>query len=107
MPPQKSTAKRPGEYVAEQVKIARQSKGWKQSDLVARLEELGFTHWRQSKVAKIESGEVKRLALEDALALAAALGVQLPHLLAPPDSVVEIAPKVKRSALEFRQWVRG
>jgi len=105
--PTKANAKRPDQYVGQQVRIARESRRWKQSDLVARLEELGFTHWRQSKIAKIENGETKRLALEDAIALALALGVQLPHLLAPDGSDVELAPKLRCSALEFRQWARG
>ena len=105
--PTKANAKRPDQYVGKQVRIARESKRWKQSELVTRLEELGFTHWRQSKIAKIENGETKRLALEDAIALAVALGVQLPHLLAPDGLDVELAPKLRCSSVEFRQWTRG
>jgi transcriptional regulator with XRE-family HTH domain len=106
--PAKVSAKRPDQYVAEQVKLARESRRWKQSDLVARLEELGFTNWRQSKVAKIENGEVKRLVLDDVLALALALGVQVPHLLvAEAAEAVEVAPKLKCSPIDFRLWLRG
>jgi transcriptional regulator with XRE-family HTH domain len=107
------SAKRPDQYVAEQVRRAREGKRstdtdkqWRQEDLVARLVELGYTNWRQSKVAKIERGDVKRLALDDVIALAAALGVQPAHLLVG-DGDVEVAPKLTRSASDFRDWLRG
>jgi transcriptional regulator with XRE-family HTH domain len=103
----KPTPKRTDQHLGEQVKIARKSKGWLQSDLANRLRELGFTGWRQSKVAKIENGETKRVSLEDALALAVALGVQPAHLLAPKDGVVEIVPKLAVPAHAFRMWLRG
>ncbi len=102
-----SEAKRPDQFVGEQVKRARVARSWKQSDLVDRLTELGFTQWRQSKVAKIESGEVKRLALEDVIALAAALSVQPLDLLAPRDAMVEVAPKVVLNRDHFDMWMKG
>jgi transcriptional regulator with XRE-family HTH domain len=107
--PRKPTAKRPGEYVGERVRTARVSKRLSQSDLVSRLEELGYTQWRQSKVAKIENGEVKRLALDDVLALAAALGVQPIHLITPTEdeALVEVAPKLTVPAVTARGWLRG
>jgi transcriptional regulator with XRE-family HTH domain len=110
--PAKKAAKRPDELVGEQVKRARESLGWKQSDLAARLEELGYTGWRQSKVAKIEqgigNGGVKRLALDDVIALALALGVQFPHLLAPDGAeAVQVAPKLTCSRADFDRWIRG
>jgi transcriptional regulator with XRE-family HTH domain len=97
------------EVVAAQVKTAREHKRWKQSDLAARLVELGFTGWRQSKVAKLENGDTKRLSVEELVALAAALGVQPIHLLTPADdeALVEVAPKLTLSALATRQWLRG
>jgi len=105
--PTETPAKRPDQYVGKHVRIARENKRWKQSDLVARLEELGYTQWRQTKVAKIENGETKRLSLEDALALAAALGVKFEHLITPWDGDVEVAPKLVRPAAEVRLWLRG
>lgn len=95
------------EFVGERVRIARNDRGWKQTELVEKLQKLGFTQWYQSKVAKIEKGEVKRLALDDVLALAAALGVQLAHLLSPEEGEVELAPEVKLEAPAFRAWFRG
>src|SRR6266487_176214 len=66
-------AKSASEYVGEQVFKARKSKGWTQTDLAARLVELGDPSWRQTKIAKIEKGAVVRIPLDDVLALAAAL----------------------------------
>jgi transcriptional regulator with XRE-family HTH domain len=101
-------AKSASEYVGGQVFTARKSKGWTQADLAARLVELGFTGWRQTKVAKIEVGAVARLPLDDVLALAAALDVQVAHLLAPDaDAEIAIAPKLKLSPADFRAWLRG
>jgi hypothetical protein len=45
----------------------RAKRDWRQEDLVARLDELGFTGWRQSKIAKLEKGEVKRIPLDSVL----------------------------------------
>jgi transcriptional regulator with XRE-family HTH domain len=115
MPPPRT--KFASEYVGKQVFKARKNKGWTQADLAAQLVELGFTGWRQTKVAKIEVGAMARLPLDDVLALAAALDVQFLHLLAP-DTVNEdgevvvvdeiaIAPKLKRSPSDFRAWLRG
>jgi transcriptional regulator with XRE-family HTH domain len=95
------------EYVGDQVLKARKSKGWTQAELAARLVKLGFTGWRQTKVAKIEVGAVARLPLDDVLALAAALDVQFVHLLAPDGVEMAIAPKLKRSSADFRAWLRG
>jgi transcriptional regulator with XRE-family HTH domain len=100
-------AKPASEYVGDQVFTARKSKGWTQADLAARLVDLGFAGWRQTKVAKIEKGVVARIPLDDVLALAAALDVQIPHLLAPDGPEIAIAPKLKRSPEDFRAWLRG
>lgn len=103
---EKSIAKGPDQHVVEQVRKARESKRWKQKDLADRLTDLGFKGWRQTKVAKFENGEIKRLALGDVLALAAALEVKPVHLLAGEDEV-EISPKLTRTGSAFRDWVRG
>jgi transcriptional regulator with XRE-family HTH domain len=100
-------AKFASENVGEQVLKARKSRGWTQADLAASLADLGFTGWRQTKVAKIEAGAVARVSLDDVLALAAALDVQLAHLLAPDGAGVAIAPKLALSPPDFRAWVRG
>ncbi len=109
----KRDVRRPSAYIGEQVRIARESRftddgrRWKQTDLVARLEEIGFEGWRQSKVAKIENGEVKRIALEDLLALVAALGVRPEDLLVPRVGDIELTPKLRVDPLTFKLWLRG
>ena len=100
-------AKFASEYVGDQVIKARKSKGWTQADLAARLVELGDAKWRQTKVAKIEKGAMVRIPLDDVLALAAALDVQVPHLLAPDGAEIAIASKLERNPEDFRAWLRG
>jgi transcriptional regulator with XRE-family HTH domain len=100
-------AKTASEYVGDQVLKARKSKGWTQADLAAHLVELGDPSWRQTKVAKIEKGAVRRIPLDDVLALAAALDVQVPHLLAPDGAEIAVAPKLNLSPDDFRAWLRG
>jgi transcriptional regulator with XRE-family HTH domain len=103
--------RRPDQYVGERVKAARQDRGWRQADLVDRLHQLGATSWIQTKITKIENGGknggTKRLALADVLELAAALGVQPALLLSPADGDVQVAPKLRCSAAEFRSWLRS
>ena len=55
----------PSKYVGQQLRVLRERRRWRQADLVAELEQLGFPGWRQSKVAKIENGQAKRIPLED------------------------------------------
>jgi DNA-binding Xre family transcriptional regulator len=109
----KRNVRRPGAYIGEQVRIARESqltpdgRPWKQTDLADRLEELGFPGWRQSKIAKIENGEVKRFALEDVLALAVALDVRPEDLIVPRVGDIELTPKLKVDPVAFKRWLRG
>jgi transcriptional regulator with XRE-family HTH domain len=102
--------RRPGQYVGERITIARKSRGWTQAKLAEQLNGLGtITFWRQSKIAKIENGEAKRLALDEALELAVALGVALAYLLSPTDETeaVQVTPKLACSPVDFRRWLRG
>jgi transcriptional regulator with XRE-family HTH domain len=105
--PTKTTARRPDQYIGEQVEKARKSRGWRQIDLVNRLHELGATHWRQTKITKIERGQTKRIALADTLELAAALGVKPAGLMTPNEGDVELTPKLRRDGLRFKQWLSG
>jgi transcriptional regulator with XRE-family HTH domain len=102
-------ARRPGEYIGERIVTARKDRGWTQAELAKQLERLGpHNGWRQSKIAKIENGAAKKLALDDVLALAVALGVAPAYLLSPPEEGdVEVAPKLVCSAPDFRRWLRG
>ncbi len=55
----------PSKYVGQQLRVLRERRRWRQADLVAEFEQLGFPGWRQSKVAKIENGQAKRIPLKD------------------------------------------
>jgi transcriptional regulator with XRE-family HTH domain len=105
-------SKRPSEFVGPQVRSFRRRREWLQADLVARLEELGFRGWRQSKIAKIENGEAKRLPLDEVFELAAALDVSPLYLFTPGDKEtplpeVQLGPKISRPAAFVREWVQG
>lgn len=67
------------EHVAVRLKALRQGKGWSQADLAVRMTERGFS-WHQTTVAKTEGAD-RPLRLNEADALAAALGVHLLELL--------------------------
>lgn len=56
------------------IRRARMDKGWTQEDLAAAMRMKGFG-WRQSTVALVEAGK-RRLGLQEAAALADALGVE-------------------------------
>ena len=108
---------RPGKVIGEQVRFFRRKRNWTQEDLVRRLEELGIRGWRQSKVAKIERGEARRLPIDDVLEIALALGCAPVMLLAPdPGGLrdyipekdqIEVAPGHVLPAQHAREWIRG
>jgi len=62
-------------------------------------------------VTKIEKGTERaaNTSLVELLAIAAALGMPLVHLLTPreDEQLLEIAPEVTVSAAEARAWIRG
>jgi len=103
--PAKTKARRPADYIGERVKRARGT--MHQQDLVARLDELGFTGWRQTKITKIERGEVKRLSIDYFLALAVALSVDPVRLLLPAEGDIELTPKLRRTPIELIRWWRN
>jgi transcriptional regulator with XRE-family HTH domain len=97
---------RPSQALGEQLRRARRERGWRQEDLVARLGEIGASGWRQSKVAKIERGEVKRITLDEALELAIALGVR-PARLFSTDAGVAVTDETIVTSEGFRAWLQG
>ena len=106
--------KRPAEVVGEQVRLFRQKRHWTQEELVKRFDDLGIPGWRQSKIAKIERGDAKRLPVDDLLELALALGCPPVMLLSPEDAgpnpnleAVEIAPGRALPSRRVRAWIRG
>lgn len=93
---------------ADRLKEVREGKGWTQQRLAQELQELGDA-LTQGTIARIETKAIRRISLDDALAIAAALGVSPLHLLAPTDDDSKVAITAKLSVLapEVRAWVRG
>lgn len=67
----------------------RQRRGWTQQEVVQRLADHGLV-LHQTAIARIETA-ARPVRLNEALTLAAVLGVDLPGLLAPSSHNVEIA----------------
>jgi transcriptional regulator with XRE-family HTH domain len=94
------------------MKVRRRARGWSQRELAERLErELGYPV-HQTTVAKWEKPGRRRLALDDALAIASALDVPLVSMLdgtlLHPWIRVKVVPK--RPALhprEVQQWLKA
>lgn len=103
----KAERKTPSQVVGGQVVRARREQGWKQQDLVDRLEQLGATGWRQTKIAKVERGEVKRVSIDEVCELALALGVKPSRLLTPADGEVAVAPRVLADPKRLVSWLEG
>jgi transcriptional regulator with XRE-family HTH domain len=99
---------KPSEAFARQLKFSRERRRWHQQDLADRLRELGSPTDRAT-IAKIENGTKKRILLDEALMLAAALGVNPLHLITPREagSAVRLAPKLERDSDEVRSWFVG
>jgi transcriptional regulator with XRE-family HTH domain len=107
-------ARRSSEFVGPAVRRLREQRGWRQQDLVDRMTEAGMAGWRQSKLAKVESGEMKRISVDDVLELAAGLGCSPLWLIAPDvmDSEgdlleVRVGSNHRRPAMHVREWIRG
>lgn len=79
-----------------------------QQDLANRIEELGGALDR-SMIARIEGGTKRRILIDDALMVAAALGVNPLHLITPREanSTVQLAPELERESIEVRSWFVG
>lgn len=98
----------PGAVFGEQLRITREHKRWTQQRLSDRTRELGHPVDRAT-IAKIERGSRRNVALDDALALAAALNVSPVHLFAASltGDKVAVTPELVLNSREVRQWLRG
>lgn len=106
-------ALRPSEVFAEQMRIQRERKGWTQKQLAAKLAKLGFLV-HQTTIGKWEAGE-RRISLDEALAISAALDVGPAHMVAGsylgvtfgPPSIALSTKTAPVSPRQMRMWVRG
>ena len=108
-----SGSTRPSAVFATQMRLQREKKGMTQRQLAGRLGDLGF-EVHQTTIGKWEAGE-RRISLDEALAICAALDVAPTHML----SGSFLPVRMKRpflvlsddtrpvSAREMRQWIRG
>jgi transcriptional regulator with XRE-family HTH domain len=113
---------RPTQVFANRLREVRDKAGLSQEDVRQRLEDMGYELSR-SAIAQIELGR-RRVTLDEALALAVALGVAPVHLMVPfedeavisedaaDDGIFEPTKRLKVGNLlllpfEARQWIRG
>ena len=105
--------RQPSEMFAEQMRIQRERKGWTQKQLANKLVTLGFPV-HQTTVGKWESGD-RRITIDDALAISAALDVCPAFMLSgaylpvsPNSAVIALSEMTAPvSGLEMRMWMRG
>jgi transcriptional regulator with XRE-family HTH domain len=92
---------------ARRIREEREQRGWSQAELSRRVTALGHPLDKDA-MSKIERGE-RKVSLDDAVALAAALGVPLPALLFEPLSGedVDIGTKTFMSTDYFVAWLAG
>jgi transcriptional regulator with XRE-family HTH domain len=88
-------------------KLDENGRPWSQKRLAAELKRIG-SPLDEAAIAKLETDR-RRLTLDDALEIAAALDVSPAYLFTPQEegSEVKIAPRKKQTAQEVREWVRG
>jgi transcriptional regulator with XRE-family HTH domain len=97
----------PSHHLARRVREIREHRRWTQQDLANRLAELDFPLGRPA-ITKIEARD-RGVSVDEALALAAALGVAPVHLLVPVDNEAWFALSKKWTvpAPLARDWIRG
>lgn len=101
----------PSEAFRLQMPVMRDRKQprWSQEALAAAVSELGEP-MHQATVAKIESG-TRGISLDDAMGIAAALGVSPVHMVAASFlqdvDRVAVAPKLPATTSLVRGWMRG
>jgi transcriptional regulator with XRE-family HTH domain len=98
----------PAKVFGKRVREARKRKNWTQKQLAERLAGLGQS-FDQSRVAKVENGQIALTPLRDVFAFAMALDVAPIHLIVPLEDEMpaEITPKYDVPAPVAREWIRG
>lgn len=97
----------PSETVAARVKELRKRHRWTQADLAGHLAHLGYPV-DPTVITRLERGE-RGVSLDDALAIAYALGVSPLYLVFPvtEGAEIEITSKTTVDARDARRWTRG
>src|SRR5689334_13386641 len=109
MPRKTRPSRPPSELFAEQMRIVRERKGLNQQQIADRLEEFGVA-MDQRTISKIEQGK-RGISLDDAVAIAAALGSTPADLCVPSftgiDEDVAIGPNLVWDRRRARSWLAG
>lgn len=102
----KTDSQTAGEAFAANLKLLRGRLALSQQQLADQLAEIAFPLDR-SAISKIESGQ-RNVSIDEALAIAVALGVEPAALLFPRTTAdVRIAPKMVVSNTRAAMWFRG
>jgi transcriptional regulator with XRE-family HTH domain len=101
----------PSHVLGDQLRDLRKiAGGLTQDQLAERLRKLG-SRLDATAIAKIETRTAKRrgVSLDEALEIAAALGISPAHLFMPRDkgAPVQIAPKLNLPGTVAREWLAG
>jgi transcriptional regulator with XRE-family HTH domain len=94
------------EMFAKRLREMREERGWSQAKLSRRVTELGY-RLDKAAMSRIEGGQ-RTVTLEDAVALAAALGVPLPALFVGEETEeVEITSEIRVRTPFLNGWLAG
>jgi transcriptional regulator with XRE-family HTH domain len=98
---------RPSEAFRRQLRQIRKARGWTQQDLANALAEAGMGRLDVFVINRMESGK-RRVSLDEAIGIAAVLGVSPLHLIVPRDDArVHLTPQEAVTAADARVWLRG
>jgi transcriptional regulator with XRE-family HTH domain len=102
----KMVAASPSKCFGRQLRTLRKQRNMSQEGLAQRVTEIGVP-MGQSMVGRLENG-TRTLSLDDAIALALAVGAPLMHLLSVGrDERLALAPKVHVDAEQAYKWFLG
>jgi transcriptional regulator with XRE-family HTH domain len=96
----------PSEVFRSQLREVRKVKRWTQQDLAEALARIGL-NLSAFAITRIETGH-RGVSLDQAIAMAAALGVSPLHMIVPlDDDSVQLAPQLSVTTSDARAWLRG
>ena len=96
----------PSEVFRARLREVRRLRGWTQADLASALASAGLD-LGESAVVRMERG-IRGVSLDEAIAIAAVLGVSPMHMIVPiDDNGIQLAPQVTVPTTDARAWIRG
>jgi transcriptional regulator with XRE-family HTH domain len=105
---------KPSDLFAGKLRDLREARGWSQRDFADELKRLGAPMDR-AIIARIETGEGRKISLDEAILFAAALRSSLENMIVPSDMfdrpgaprTIKIASKLTPPARDVRNWLKG